>query len=363
MRRSIPLLAVVLALLCGMSAAMAQTFDLQFVPVTNDGTNFDVKVQIKANGSTFALGASNFIFTFNSSDLTGPSLLTAHNFSGGAYMPMNTGGTGGNSVSLNIELSAAPGTTVGTSWTDVATVRFSTTNASGNANLSWNAGATTVFKDDESTEVPANTLNNLNTSPLPVQLASFAVTPAQTNGSVLVKWSTASETNNYGFEVQKAPDTSNAFRTIPNSFVAGHGTTVDAHSYTFTDATVQAGLWYYRLKQTDLDGTVHYSEKVSASSVTSVKDRPLPTAFALDQNYPNPFNPSTTIEFALPKDAHVTLDVYNVIGQRVASLVNEVRAAGYHTVQFNAGQLASGLYIYRIAAGDVTMVKKMMLTK
>ncbi len=362
MSRAILFLPILLVLMCVVPAAEAQTFDLQFVVVTNDGTNFDAKVQIKANGSTFAMGSSNFIFTFNNTDLSTPTLQTIHNFSGGSYLTMTKGGSG-NSVAINVELSAAPGTTVTTSWMDVATIRFTTLDPSGNANLVWNTGATVVFMDDEATLVDPGTLNNLDTSPLPIQLASFTAAIQQGGGAVQLKWSTASETNNYGFEVQKSFDTTNVFASIANSFVAGHGTSVETHAYSFTDADVKPGVWYYRLKQTDLDGTVHYSDRIQASSVTGVNDRPLPTAFALDQNYPNPFNPSTTIDFALPKDARVSLDVYNVIGQRVASIINEVRQAGYHSVQFNAGQLASGLYIYRIVAGDITMVKKMMLTK
>jgi hypothetical protein len=246
---------------------------------------------------------------------------------------------------------------------DVATVRFTTLNASGNANLVWNSGATVVFLDDETNTVDAGTLNNLDTNPLPIQLASFSAALQQGSGAVQLKWSTASETNNYGFEVQKTLDSSNVYETIANSFIAGNGTSVDVHAYSFTDTDVKPGVWYYRLKQTDLDGSVHYSDRILASNVTGVNERPLPTTFSLDQNYPNPFNPSTTVEFALPKDARVNLDVYNVLGQRVATLVDEIRAAGYHSVRFNAGQLASGLYIYRIVAGDVTMVKKMMLTK
>lgn len=244
------------------------------------------------------------------------------------------------------------------------TVTIDIANTAVASNLSFETGLMDGenYLDDEATTWTVASAGGLN-DPLPIQLSSFTAAVQQGGGAVQLKWSTASETNNYGFEVQKSLDSSNVYETIANSFIAGHGTSVEAHSYSFTDGDVKPGVWYYRLKQTDLDGTVHYSDRIQATSLTGVTDRPLPTAFALDQNYPNPFNPSTTIEFALPKDARVSLDVYNVIGQRVASLVNEVRQAGYHSVQFNAGQLASGLYIYRIAAGDVTMVKKMMLTK
>lgn len=361
-------LAFSLVLLVGVllptQGVIAQTYDLQFVIVNNDGVNLDVKLQIKANGSAFALGTSNMIFTFNSADLTNPTVLAAHNFSGGSYLTATTTGTGGNSMSLNYELIVpGTGTTVATSWTDAVTVRFTTLDPAGNANLQWNAGAIAIWKDDEATEVLPGTLTDLNTSPLPIQLASFAASVHQASGNVVLSWSTISETNNYGFEVQKSLDTSNVYETIENSFIKGNGTTVEPHTYTFTDVTVKPGVWYYRLKQTDLDGTIHYSDRITPSGVTDVNSRPLPTAFALDQNYPNPFNPSTTIEFALPKESRVTLEVFNLLGQRVALLVDDVRAAGYHAQRFDASGLGTGIYFYRLVAGETSFLKKMLLVK
>ena len=179
----------------------------------------------------------------------------------------------------------------------------------------------------------------------------------------MLNWSTASETNNYGFDVQKTLDSSNVYETIENSFVAGHGTTVDAHSYMFTDVTVKPGVWYYRLKQTDLDGSIHYSDRVLPSGVTGVSERALPTSFALDQNYPNPFNPSTMIEFALPKESHVTLEVFNLLGQRMALLVDDVRPAGYYAQRFDASSFGTGIYFYRLVAGETSFLKKMLLVK
>jgi hypothetical protein len=352
----------VLVLAC-VGGATAQTYDLQFVPVTNDGSHLDVKVQIKSTGGTYPLGLANFVFTYNAADLASPTLQQAHNFSGGVYVAMTVTTPLASTVMINIELNGSPGTTIPATYIDMATIRFTTVDPNGNANLVWDMGNGGVVYDESFNEISAGTLNNLNTSPLPVQLASFSASPEKAGNTVLLKWSTASETNNYGFEVQKSFDTTNVFTAIANSFVAGHGTTVDAHTYSFTDPDVQPGVWYYRLQQTDLDGTIHYSEKITASSLTGVTERALPTVFALDQNYPNPFNPATTIDFALPKDARVNLQVYNVLGQQVATLVDEVRQAGYYSVRFDAGRLASGLYIYRIVAGDVTMVKKMMLTK
>jgi hypothetical protein len=198
--------------------------------------------------------------------------------------------------------------------------------------------------------------------PLPIQLASFTAVAVNQN-QVRLNWTTLSETNNYGFEVQKSKDGKTDYQTIPNSFVAGHQTSLQAHSYTFTDATASSGMWYYRLKQIDLDGGVHYSDAVKAEQVNGVKDKPLPTVFALNQNYPNPFNPSTIIEFALPKESRVTLEVYNLLGQRVATLVDETRPVGYYAVTFDAARLASGLYFYRLSTPQVSFLKKMAVVK
>jgi hypothetical protein len=89
----------------------------------------------------------------------------------------------------------------------------------------------------------------------------------------------------------------------------------------------------------------------------------LPAEFALQQNYPNPFNPATTITFALPKDSRVKLTVFDLLGREVAVLVDRVKPAGVHTAEFNAAILPSGVYYYRVEAGEFTVTKKMLLVK
>ncbi len=169
--------------------------------------------------------------------------------------------------------------------------------------------------------------------------------------------STATETNNQGFEVQRS--LGGEFETI--AFVDGHGTTTETQDYSYTDRYVNAGSYSYRLKQVDFDGTFEYSSVVEANV-------PAPAEFALDQNYPNPFNPSTKIEFRLAVDSKVSLKVFNVLGQEVASLVNANLVAGGHSVNFDASSLNSGVYLYRVEATGIdgtnfVDVKKMILTK
>ena len=201
-------------------------------------------------------------------------------------------------------------------------------------------------------------------TPIPIQLASFTATPTS-EGYVLLEWMTLSETNNYGFEVQRRPESEPQYETLANSFIPGHGTTLEPHYYSYTDNTVTLGQWWYRLKQIDLDGTIHYTDGIQVDVLTNVEgeEQPLPTAFALEQNYPNPFNPSTQIQFALSKESHVKLEIYNALGERIATLVDETRQVGYYSERFDASNLASGLYFYRIQAGDFVDTKKLLLLK
>ncbi|HTO94417.1 MAG TPA: T9SS type A sorting domain-containing protein, partial [Bacteroidota bacterium] len=201
-----------------------------------------------------------------------------------------------------------------------------------------------------------------NGPPLPIQLASFTGTAAAGQG-VLLRWSTASETNSYGFEVQKAIAPAGPFASIPGSFVRGHGTTATAENYSFTDAAPGTGTVYYRLKQLDLDGTFRYSDGIEVAIASGIAGPEFPTEFSLAQSYPNPFNPTATIRYGIPVKAHVTLEVFTALGQRVATLVNEDEEAGYHDVKFNATGLASGAYFYAITAGDYRATKKLALVR
>jgi hypothetical protein len=207
---------------------------------------------------------------------------------------------------------------------------------------------------------------------LPIQLGRFTAT-LLSDRRVRLDWMTITETNNYGFEVQKSLSNANNFETIANSFIPGNGTTVEPRSYHWIDYTTTAGNWFYRLKQIDLDGTIHYTEPVGITIVTSVDDDGIPTTIALRQNYPNPFNPSTNIAFRVPAEATapagiadfglVTLKVYDVLGREVSTLVNEKLKPGSYEVTFDAGGLASGVYVYKLTAGDVSLHRKMMLAK
>ncbi len=196
-----------------------------------------------------------------------------------------------------------------------------------------------------------------------VELSSFAAV-AGPGAVVRLSWTTLSEVNNYGFEVQRSASATGTFVALPGGFVAGHGTTVVPQSYAFVDSSAPAGTWYYRLRQIDLSGTSHYSDPVSVNVVSgAVASGPAPAAYALFQNSPNPFNPSTTIRFDLASDGDVSLIVYTMLGQPVSRLVSGRRAAGSYSVVWDASGVASGVYFYRLQAGNFARTKKLIVLR
>jgi hypothetical protein len=200
-------------------------------------------------------------------------------------------------------------------------------------------------------------------APLVVRLSMFAVISVSVS-AVRLQWATLSETNNYGFEVQKSMHGTGDFVAVPNGFVPGHGTTVEPQSYTFTDPTGYAADTYYRLVQIDLDGTRRPLEARAVGSTSDVEAATAaPVRFTLERSFPNPFNPSTTIRYGLPQRSHVNLAVYNALGQQVAQLVDGEMDAGYHQITFNASELPSGVYLYRMRAGSYVETKRLLLTR
>jgi len=191
---------------------------------------------------------------------------------------------------------------------------------------------------------------------VPVELVSFTASVTQLNNenAVELSWITATELNNSGFNVErKTKDTD--WENI--GFVDGHGTSTEAQSYSFVDRGLTSGSYSYRLKQVDFDGsfTNHMlSETIEIGSVTT---------FALEQNYPNPFNPATIINYQIPVEGQVSLKVYDMLGNEVATLVNEIKTAGEHQIEFNAGAISSGIYFYRLQSGNFIETKRMMLMK
>ncbi|MBK8551427.1 MAG: T9SS type A sorting domain-containing protein [Ignavibacteria bacterium] len=193
--------------------------------------------------------------------------------------------------------------------------------------------------------------DSCNNAVLPVELSSF--TSSISKRDVTLNWTTSSESNNSGFEIERSSN--NVWTKVGN--VAGNGTVNSASSYSFTDRGLATGNYNYRLKQIDFNGNFEYFNLSNEINIG------IPSSYDMSQNYPNPFNPSTTINFDVPTDGNVSIRLFDMSGKEVATLVNEVKTAGYYSVNFNASSLSSGVYFYNISSNNFTATKKMTLLK
>lgn len=215
-----------------------------------------------------------------------------------------------------------------------------------------------LLRSDGSVEKDGWYVDNIKISTyntiIPVELTSFT---SNVNGNQIeLFWQTATEINNQGFEIYRNGN--------KIAFVEGKGTTTEKQDYSFVDKNLQSGIYNYRLNQIDFDGT----QKVVGELNLNLS---LPEEFSLEQNYPNPFNPSTTIRYSIPsvitsgtkQSQLVTLKVYDVLGNEVATLVNEEKPAGSYEVEFSAEGLTSGIYLYKLQTNNFVETKKMILLK
>ncbi len=238
-----------------------------------------------------------------------------------------------------------------TSYTSNTTVNSSTTTATLNRHYHMDNGTGCTMTSTSTAATRPNVYLQFNLSLVPVELTSF--TANADNNNVQIKWSTASEKNNSGFEIQRRSE-DGTYSKI--GFVSGNGTSTEVKNYSYTDKNLMVGKYTYRLRQIDYDGTYTYTNEIN------VEVDP-PKVFALEQNYPNPFNPNTSIKYSIAKDGLVNISIYNALGEKVGVLVNEIQKAGNYDVTFNAKQFASGVYFYRMESGNFTSIKKMILIK
>ncbi len=208
-------------------------------------------------------------------------------------------------------------------------------------------------------------LKYVDTTYTPVELINFS---SESDGhNIVLKWTTATETNNNGFEVQRSEIRDQKSGSGEHTgwerigFIEGNGTTTQIHIYSFSDLNVIPGIYQYRLKQIDFDGSYNFSKEV-------VVEVPVPSRFSLEQNYPNPFNPTTRISFIIPTNSRVSLTIFDVLGRQVTTLINKRMTAGYYNIEFSASELASGIYYYRLKTEgnngeSFDTIKKMVLIK
>lgn len=267
-----------------------------------------------------------------------------------------TSGTLNGTFSLTLDITGIPGvnnpsqlhllrrSNPTANWTDLGTPN----NVNGNL-LTW-TGLTSFSEYG---------LGGDNNNPLPVQLSSFT---ADVKGrDVQLRWQTATEINNAGFEIERkklseGEKQSSMWEKI--GYVRGNGNSNRPIDYTYTDSKLNSGKYAYRLKMVDYDGSFEYSDEVQVEIGK-------PAITKLEQNYPNSFNPTTMIEYQLSNPSRVVLEVYNITGQRIASLVNEEQDAGYYNLIFDANRygLSSGVYFYRMVAIDRVSGQRFVQTK
>lgn len=211
--------------------------------------------------------------------------------------------------------------------------------------------------DPNSQQDPDGTIADMgamyyDATPVPVELSSFEATIMDNH--ILLHWITQSELNNLGFELERSEDNINFVKI---AFIKGNDTCLNVHHYQYCDYNIESSTaYYYRLKQIDHNGLFCYSSVITSSIG-------LPQKFLLFQNYPNPFNPKTTIRYNLPQSCHVKLHIYDLLGQKISTLVNEDKKAGRYIVTFKPTNLPSGLYFYRLSAGDFKETKKLIIQK
>jgi hypothetical protein len=307
----------------------------------------------------FEVGPTTYAINYNQSALGNPFLTNINSkFTLGApgYGNMDVVMAGG-SILITISHNGNQGSELAESGTYgevICTVGLNVLDNLETAEISWNVVNSAMFQPQFA--LLDNETFNVQGEPnpsLPVELSSFI---ANTNGNfVTLNWETTSELNNFGFHIERSLNVENPkWKSI--GFRKAAGDNRSTTSYSFTDEMPIGGTHFlYRLKQLDTDGTFEYSDIIEVTFV--------PVEFSLSQNYPNPFNPTTKIRFSMSEKQNVELVVFDALGQQVTSLINEELDAGFHEIDFNADGYATGLYIYRLHAGNFSAVKKMMLMK
>ncbi|MCF6270775.1 MAG: T9SS type A sorting domain-containing protein [Melioribacteraceae bacterium] len=251
----------------------------------------------------------------------------------------------------------------------VYTVELDITNSGLTSQLVWDETNTGIFNllDAEIVE----SYNGSDNVALPVELTAFTAETTD-NNKVLLNWETATEVDNYGFEIERASSredgttpvrTDSSPRTPSGAegwtkigFVEGHGNSNSPKEYSFTDTNPSRGAVQYRLKQIDTDGAFEYSDIIEVEIV-------LPTEYKLTPNYPNPFNPTTIIAYSIPENGNVKLRIYDTLGRLVTELINKEMEAGVYEQTWDASQYSSGVYIYMLSVNGNRFVKKMNLVK
>ncbi len=378
------LVAGLVLLTQGLAFAQTPDYELYVANQMVVGTDLFFDIFLARTGETHLyLANAEFVLTFNSANFSSPTVVVVTSDARllDEYL-VDPSIVSGNRCVVNVAPPAVANPTqlankaldVATTGSLIATVKLSgVSNPDGSAGLAWRnitPNSTLVTYIDPATYNQLNATDPSNhispdDQPLPVTLTAFNAKVNTTSGGVLLEWKTASEVNNYGYTVQRKGADETAFTDLSGAFIPGKGTTLDPQSYSYVDRSIDAvGSYTYRLKQQDMDGTIHYSGTIVVQMTLTDVAEMAPREFKLMQNYPNPFNPSTQVKFSVENAGRAVLKVYNVLGEEVATLFDGTAEAGrYYVSTFDATGLASGIYIYRLTTEQKNDVHKMLLLR
>ena len=307
-------------------------------------------------GTTSATSITDVSYTVNTYSPTGYWQIDNSGITNGTYniglegQGFNVGGT---SILNYAKLRVIKRTNSSSSWSTPGTHQDGT--GSNNDATAWRYGITGFGQFD----FGGNSVDNPFAGPLPVELSSF--TSAVKGRNVNLNWSTASEQNNAGFQIERTNLNSKDQTWTVLGFVTGKNNSSSLNNYSYTDEKLQAGKYQYRMKQVDFNGNYKYYD---LNNVITIGE---PTNISLSQNYPNPFNPVTKVDYSLPSESNVSLVIYDMLGRKVQNIVSEHQQAGFYSIQINANNLSSGVYFYRLLAEtngqSFVMTKKMNVIK
>jgi hypothetical protein len=353
-------------LLIGLSEIYSQTLQLKADSlVLESSTSFVFRISAKnLTSSAIDNNNSQFAFTFNNAILTGGttpvfSIVTKNVTYSGNNPTVYPPASNANEMRLSAGF-PTPGNSINPSSVFyLFVVRL--TNAGGintfiNHSIRFKKTGSpyTRFYLTTGEVTTANILfTDLEDTPLPVDLASF--TSNVSGRDVNLLWQTTKEINNDGFEIERKRIADNNWIKI--DFVKSKGNSNNPVNYNFVDKKLNTGKYNYRLKQIDYNGNYQYFSLNNDIVIN------IPLKFDISQNYPNPFNPETKIDYQLPGDYLVKILIYDNTGREIITLINKQQEAGYYTISFNASNLSSGVYFYRIITRDYIATKKMLLVK
>jgi hypothetical protein len=341
----------------------SQTINGKFLTIGNTDTSYTVKLQLCVQQTNAILGNAAIRFTYDTNSVYFPQVpkenkdYCIYNLSDSNYV-YSVSHPSSNTISINIASLKGTGIAITKNCLNIAEINFKKLTPS--YPLKIQSALIQFFSPNSNIEWSTGTWTDSNSVSLPVELSNWT---ASVNGNnVNLNWKTATEINNYGFKIQRKDSLANSeWQSI--GFVQGSGNSSSPKQYSFIDrSNLKPGNYFYRLVQVDNDGSIKYSNSIKINIV-------LPHKYNLFQNYPNPFNPTTTISYTLPYNSQIKLIIYNILGQKVTKLVDQIQNAGHHNIVWNANNLSSGIYIYVLSAKatdfkqNYYQIKKMVLMK